>query len=214
MVDIFVVLHINHKTHLIMNQDERIHCLELKYHSQIALLSNYRLTKKDLEQKLKGAISIGFGAFLGLADEIMYALEFGPTKEHLLNICRKWLRKYIGTRKSTGIMAKEINWLEDGLMDSFLKDYPEYDYLEANYYAGLVFNVKERLLREALSIEKSADAAAVRNVITRRIKKSHGGRRQQYMKLLDKKDCSYCKDLVSLHDLSKFSNGKPEKNKD
>jgi hypothetical protein len=38
--------------------------------------------------------------------------------------------------------------------------------------------------------------------------------RVKYMTLLEKKDCTLGKNLLSLHDLSKFCHGKPEKNKD
>lgn len=171
-----------------------------------------------LEEKtrllLKGAISTEYGAFFGLADQVLYNLETGTTKQHLKEMCLKKLREFLGTDRKVGTLAKEINRECFGVMDSLLADYPEFGAFEVNLFACMAINLRDSIIREVFDLGTPAKTAMAKHDLITRIRTLRNIRYLNYLKLLEKKDCTYGKNLLSLHDLSNFSNGKPEKNKD
>jgi hypothetical protein len=170
--------------------------------------------EEEVLRLVKGAIATEYTAFLGLVNEILYSLEVGTTKKHLKEICVRWLQEYLGTHTSVGILAKEINKQTDGALDSLLEDFPQFGIFEANLFACLVINVRDSLLLETFELGKPSSTAYEKHMIYRTVKNTGTVNHNYYMKLLGSKDCTYGKKLLSLHDLKKFPNGKPEKNKD
>ena len=198
--------------------EERIHDLERKVRNLTSLLSYYREKGNRLEgtavQLIKGAISIEYGALLGLADEILINLNRGASREHLTAICMKWLRMYLGTQEKVSVLAREINRETDGMIDELLEDFPDFGILEINFFACMVICVRDQLLTEIFEMGKASSTAYEKHMIYRTVKNTGTVNHNYYMKLLGSKDCTYGKKLLSLHDLKKFPNGKPEKNKD
>ena len=215
MVNTFVR---NQKTKTIMHRTKESEPLRQKCHNLQALLSYHVKKELRLEEEVlrlvKGAIATEYTAFLGLANEILYSLEVGTTKKHLKEICIRWLQEYLGTHTKVGILAKEINQETDGALDSLLSDFPEFGIFEANLFACLVINVRDSLLLETFELGKPSSTAYEKHMIYRTVKNTGTVNHNYYMKLLGSKDCTYGKKLLSLHDLKKFPNGKPEKNKD
>ena len=201
-----------------MHRTKESEPLRQKCHNLQALLSYHVKKELRLEEEVlrlvKGAIATEYTAFLGLANEILYSLEVGTTKKHLKEICIRWLQEYLGTHTKVGILAKEINQETDGALDSLLSDFPEFGIFEANLFACLVINVRDSLLLETFELGKPSSTAYEKHMIYRTVKNTGTVNHNYYMKLLGSKDCTYGKKLLSLHDLKKFPNGKPEKNKD
>lgn len=201
-----------------MHRTKESEPLRQKCHNLQALLSYHVKKELRLEEEVlrlvKGAIATEYTAFLGLANEILYSLEVGTTKKHLKEICDRWLQEYLGTHTKVGILAKEINQETDGALDSLLSDFPEFGIFEANLFACLVINVRDSLLLETFELGKPSSTAYEKHMIYRTVKNTGTVNHNYYMKLLGSKDCTYGKKLLSLHDLKKFPNGKPEKNKD
>ncbi len=201
-----------------MHRTKETELLRQKCHNLQALLSYHVKKELRLEEEVlrlvKGAIATEYTAFLGLVNEILYSLEVGTTKKHLKEICVRWLQEYLGTHTSVGILAKEINKQTDGALDSLLEDFPQFGIFEANLFACLVINVRDSLLLETFELGKPSSTAYEKHMIYRTVKNTGTVNHNYYMKLLGSKDCTYGKKLLSLHDLKKFPNGKPEKNKD
>ncbi|MBR6305548.1 MAG: hypothetical protein IKR38_02055 [Bacteroidales bacterium] len=201
-----------------MTDKERIQELERKLDNMKSLLSYYRRNNLELQENaarlLRGAITTEYGAFTGLADEIIRNLEFGATKEHLLEICHKWLRIYLGSEDYVGILTRELNQEMNGIIDSLLDDYPDFGIGEANLFACLVIRIRDSILKETFGYGKDSRTAYTKFRLFRRIRSLGSRRYMKYLKLLGSKDCTLGKKLLSLHDLRHFSNGKPEKNKD
>lgn len=208
----------NHKPNIIMHSTKETEMLRQKCHNLEALLSYHTKKELRLEEKmlrlLRGAIATEYTAFLGVVNEILYCLEVGTSKKHLKGICVRWLQDYLGTHTTVGILAKELNQETDGALDSLLSDFPEFGIFEVNLFACLVINVRDSLLLETFELGKPSNTANEKHLLLKSIKHSKRRSRLKYLKLLQTKDCTYGKNLLSLHDLSKFSNGKPEKNKD
>lgn len=215
MVNTFVR---NQKTKTIMHRTKETELLRQKCHNLQALLSYHVKKELRLEEEVlrlvKGAIATEYTAFLGLVNEILYSLEVGATKKHLKEICDRWLQEYLGTHTTVGVLAKEINQQTGGALDSLLSDFPEFGIFEANLFACLAINVRDSLILETFELGKPSNTANEKHLLLKCIKTSKLRSRLKYLKLLQSKDCTYGKNLLSLHDLSKFSNGKPEKNKD
>lgn len=201
-----------------MHRTKETELLRQKCHNLQALLSYHVKKELRLEEEVlrlvKGAIATEYTAFLGLVNEILYSLEVGTTKKHLKEICVRWLQEYLGTHTTVGILAKEINKQTDGALDSLLEDFPQFGIFEANLFACLVINVRDSLLLETFELGKPSSTAYEKHMIYRTVKNTGTVNHNYYMKLLGSKDCTYGKKLLSLHDLKKFPNGKPEKNKD
>ena len=201
-----------------MTDAERIQELEQKLDNMKSLLSYYRRKNVELQERLvrlqRGTIATEYGAFTGLADEIIRNLDFGATREHLLEICHRWLRTYLGSDDYVGVLARELNREMDGIIDSLLDDYPDFSILDANLFACLVIRVRDSIMRETFGFGKDSRTAYAKFKLFRRIRALGSRRYLDYLKLLGSKDCTLGKKLLSLHDLRHFSNGKPEKNKD
>ena len=208
----------NHLSINSMTPQERIHDLERKVHNLTSLLYYHKKKCSRLEETvirlIKGAISIEYGPLVGLADEILVNLNQGASKEHLSAICMKWLRMYLGTQDQVSALALEINRETGGMVDSLLDDCPDFGILETNFFACMVICVRDRLLTEIFEMGKPSSTAYEKHMIYRTVKNTGTVNHNYYMKLLGSKDCTYGKKLLSLHDLKKFPNGKPEKNKD
>ena len=71
------------------NQSKRIHNLETD-------LSYYVKRCRSLEQKLKGAISSEYGAFLRLGGDVLYGLDRNMPKEWFYKKTIEALREYLG----------------------------------------------------------------------------------------------------------------------
>lgn len=190
---------------------KRIHRLEtdLSYH-----VKRERMLENTVQAIIKGAISTEYGAFISLAEEILYTLTVGATKEKLRSICLKHLRKYLGTERTAGILARELNHACNGVIDNLLEDYPAFGAFEANLFSCMVLNIRNSLIMEVFDLGTPHKTAFAKHALIIAIRKLGNIRYLNYLKLLEKKDCTLGKNLLSLHDLSKFSNGKPEKNKD
>ena len=201
-----------------MTPQERIQELEKRNHNLRSLLSYHKGKCNRLEDTvirlIKGAISIEYGPLIGLADEILINLNQGASRKHLTEICLKWLRMYLGTQNEVSVLAREINRETSGKMDALLDDCPDFGILEANFFACMVICVRDRLLTEIFEMGKPSSTAYEKHMIYRTVKNTGTANHSYYMKLLGSKDCTYGKKLLSLHDLKKFPNGKPEKNKD
>ena len=206
------------QTEEILKLREEIRVLRQRNHNLESDLSYHVKKEAVLEEKvrrmLKGAISTEYGAFIGIADEFLYKLEIGTTKEHLKKVCLKHLREYLGTDKAYGALAIEINRHCFGVLESLLIDYPEFGAFEVNLFSCMMINVRDSVIMETFDLGTPAKTASAKHTLIRRIRKLRNIRYLKYLKLLDKNDCTYGKKLLSLYDLSKFSNGKPEKNKD
>ena len=182
---------------------------DLSYH-----VKKERELKQLSAQLLKGAISTEYGALIDLVDKVLYRLETGASKEDLRKICLLSLRKYLGTDKTVGILAKEINHFNFGIIDALLKDYPEFGVFEANLFSCMMINVSNSIIMETFDLGTPKKTAMAKHTLITSVRKLGNIRYLNYLKLLEKKDCTLGKNLLSLHDLSKFCHGKPEKNKD
>ena len=192
--------------------------LEQRVHRLEANLSYHVKKERDLEdltrQLLKGAISTEYGALLSLVDKILYRLETGASKENLRSICLESLRQYLGTDRKVGILAKEINTYYFKIIDHLLDDYPSFGIFEANLFSCMMINLKDSIIMETFDLGTPKKTSGQKHALITAIRKLGNVRYLNYLKLLEKKDCTLGKNLLSLHDLSKFCNGKPEKNKD
>ena len=201
-----------------MEKTDRKNSLEDRLRLAQARESYYKRKSEVLENTcrilLKGAISTEYGAFVELADILLDKLSHGTSKEDMERAIMKLLRKYFGSYKEVGILAKEINRACFNLIDSLTGDFPDIGILEVNIFCCMIINMRDSLIRDIFELGTDAKTAHAKHDIIMRIKKMRSPRRLKYMKMLQKKDCNDGKNLLSLHDLSKFCHGKPEKNKD
>ena len=203
-----VILKLQEENHLLRQRNHNLES-DLSYH-----VKKERVMEEKTRQLLKGAISTEYGAFIGLAEEVLYRLDIGTDKDNLQKHCISKLRKYLGTHKVLGALAKEINHEFFGLVEAMLTDYPQFGPFEVNLYCCMVINVRDSIIREVFELGTPEKTARAKHDLRQDIWALRSKRRVKYMKLLEKKDCTYGKKLLSLHDLKKFPNGKPEKNKD
>ena len=188
-------------------QSKRIHSLETD-------LSYYVKRCHELEKQLKGAISTEYGAFLRLGGDVLYGLDGNLPKEWFYSRTLIILREYLGTDKKIGILAKEINREFPGILDKMTVDYPDFGPYEINLYCCMAIDVKNSVLTHVFDLGTEIKTAGEKRALRKRIWALRNRARVKYMELLEKKDCTLGKNLLSLHDLSKFCHGKPEKNKD
>ena len=192
--------------------------LEAQLRNLRSLLSYYRQRTNTLEERVvflsKGAISTEYDAFFSLADDILYMLERQTTKEELRRACLRRIREITGTDKKTGRLAREINHECLGIMEDMCKDFPEFGPYEINFAACIAINLRQSLVMEAFDLGTAAKTANEKSRIIKRVWSIRNRARVKYAKLLDRKDCTNAKKLLSLQELSKFCNGKPKKNKD
>ena len=182
---------------------------DLSYHAK-----KEAVLEEKVRQILKGAISTEYGAFLRLGGDVLYGLDGNLPKEWFYSRTLIILREYLGTDKKIGILAKEINREFPGLIDRMTVDYPDFGPYEINLYCCLAIKVKNSVLTHVFDLGTDEKTAGEKTRLIKRIWELHNRARVKYMTLLEKKDCTLGKNLLSLHDLSKFCHGKPEKNKD
>ena len=182
---------------------------DLSYHVRLA-----RELQKQVTVLTRGAISISYGPLIDLSGEVLYLLDTGTGRERLRRACLQVLRKYFGDRTSLGILALEVNRNLGGILDSLRRDFPRFGPFQLNLYSLMVIDVSNSLIREIFNLDSSQQAADAKSHLIKTLRRLHSQRRVLYLSLLEKKDCANGKKLLSLHDLSNFSNGKPEKNKD
>ena len=78
----------------------------------------------------------------------------------------------------------------------------------------MVIDVKNSIIMHVFDHGTEIKTAGEKTKLIKSIWALRNRARVKYMTLLEKKDCTLGKNLLSLHDLSKFCHGKPEKNKD
>ncbi|MBP5752872.1 MAG: hypothetical protein J6W60_08455 [Treponema sp.] len=193
---------------------DKIEQLGRRIHNLESDLSYYVKRCHDLEKKLKGAISTEYGAFLRLGGEVLYGLDGNLSRKWFISRTLSILREYLGTDKMIGILAREINWEFTGILDRMTEDYPDFGPFEINLYCCMVINARNNVIMHVFDLGTDAKTNGEKNRLIKRIWALPNRARVKYMTLLEKKDCTLGKNLLSLHDLSKFCHGKPEKNKD
>lgn len=201
-----------------MKQTDESLALKNRIHRLEADLSYHMKKNAELEERvrqiIKGAISSEYGAFLRLGGDVLYGLDGNLPKEWFYTRTLIVLREYLGTDKKVGILAKEINRDFDGILDRMTEDYPDFGPYEINLFCCMVINVKNSIIMHTFDLGTEQKTAGEKTKLIKSIWALRNRARVKYMTLLEKKDCTLGKNLLSLHDLSKFCHGKPEKNKD
>lgn len=182
---------------------------DLSYHAK-----KEAVLEEKVRQILKGAISTEYGAFLRLGGDVLYGLDGNLPKEWFYTRTLKVFREYLGTDRKIGILAKEINRDFDGILDRMVQDYPDFSPYEINLFCCMVIQVKNDIIMHVFDLGTEQKTAGEKTRLIKRIWDLRNRARVKYMTMLEKKDCTLGKKLLSLQELSKFCNGKPEKNKD
>ena len=161
------------------NQSKRIHNLETD-------LSYYVKRCRSLEQKLKGAISSEYGAFLRLGGDVLYGLDRNMPKEWFYKKTIEALREYLGTDRKKGKLADEINWQFFGIIDSMEKDYPDFGPYEINLFCCMVIEVKNSVLTHVFDLGTEIKTAGEKTKLIKRIWGLRNRARVKYMTLLER----------------------------
>lgn len=203
-----VILKLQEENRLLRQRNHNLES-DLSYH-----VKKERVMEEKTRQLLKGAISTEYGAFLRLGGEVLYGLDGNLSRKWFISKTLSIMREYLGTDKMIGILAREINWEFTGILDRMTEDYPDFGPFEINLYCCMVINARNNVIMHVFDLGTDAKTNGEKNRLIKRIWALPNRARVKYMTLLEKKDCTLGKNLLSLHDLSKFCHGKPEKNKD
>jgi len=186
-------------------------------HNLRALISHYRIIAEELQDErniLNDIIlEITCRAKMELADEILYRLDKGSSKEELEKAVLLSLRKDLGDRDTDGKLQPFFNFIFDGVLDSLSHDYPDLSPFDRNMYCGMLTGAKTNLLMRVFSFTKVQQVYYAQRRLIKKIWKGGNERRVKYAALLEKKDCAYWKNLLPLHNLTFKRNGKAKKDK-
>lgn len=197
--------------------ETRIQELERRVHNLESLLRHHKLRETELleERDILNhlILKLAYRSKMELAEEILYRLDKGCSKQELENVILESLREDMGDRVRIGRAQPLVNYLFDGVIESIEEDYPGISTFEKNLFCCMMTGVKARLLRLVFGFNKDNQVYYAQRDLIKRIWKDGNGRRVKYAELLKKKDCAYWKNLLPLHNLTVKRNGKAKKDK-
>ena len=169
----------------ILRLQEENRMLRHRIHNLESDLSYHVKKEKQLTVIIKGAISTEFGAFLHLADTVLYNLDRGVTKDQLTGLCREQLHQQLGTMYTTGKLTEEVNRCYIGIIDDMGKDYPAFGPYEKNFFSCLVAGVSLYLIMQTFDLGTTQKASGEKSRLISRIWKLGNRGRVKYMRLLE-----------------------------
>jgi len=163
--------------------------LEKKVHNVSSLLLYHRKREKEFclryERQKKISLTEIYGPLLELANEMLYLLNRGATKESMMNLILRYVRKHLGTKGKTGKLVEKVNAQYDGLIDDLGKDYPDFGPLEKNLYCAMMINVDVDLVKEVFELGNLSHTYYLRNSLFKRIRQLRSRRRAKYLEYVD-----------------------------
>ncbi|MBO4341196.1 MAG: hypothetical protein J5835_07200 [Bacteroidales bacterium] len=160
-------------------------------------------------QKLRtAAITADYSLLLEITETALWRLDAGISKEDLVNLILGPVRDIIGTKTKTGDLPVRINLAFHGIIDRLEKDLPDCGPYDINLFCACVIDINNLMIAEVFGLDSKEKAAKEKYRLLSRIRKIGSEDKNEYMELLEKKNCSYGKNLLPLRDMIKQRNGK------